>query len=456
MRGRLNAPLPFLCQRLFFQILWLCLAVRTYAAPPLSYSRNILPLLRKECVGCHGGANPASGYSMETREHLLKGGRHGAAIVPGNGAQSSLVRYLTGELQPKMPPGGAIDRETIARLRRWIDAGAKVDALTSPTLKSVPASHLASAASLPAPITALAFSPDGKWLAAGGYRVIRLLDAASGRTERVISGLIDQVQALAWSGDGRTLAAAGGIPGQAGEVALFQTQNWQMLLKLTGHTEVVYAVAWKPGGGEIATGSLDKTARIWNPLTGQCTHVIKDHAEAVFGIAYSPNGKLLATGSGDRSAKLFDTGSWKRVVVLTAHTDAVTRVAFNASGSLLATSGADRQVRIWTVKPGTIDNPERTLDEGDGINDCVFSPDGSLLVWGASNHKVKVFNGEGKQQQCEMDQPQDWVYSVAVGRDNRTLAAGTQDGRLYFWDVKSGRLLRMLTFTPLKSHQGQP
>jgi len=361
-----------------------------------------------------------------------------------------------------MPPGGAIDMDTIAVIRRWIDEGAKVDTMNMPA-PGVPvngstgahAGLLPAAANLPAPVTALAYSPDGGSLAVGGYRVVRLLNPTTGDVVSTIPGVVDQVQALAWSSDGKFLAAAGGAPGLVGEVIVFDTGTWKSVRKLEGHEEVVYSVAWKPKSSEIAIGSLDKTARIWDTSDGKCLRVIKDHADAVFSVVYSPDGKLLATGSGDRSAKLFDTASWKRVAALTAHQDAVTRVAFNANGTFLATAGTDKQVRLWEVKPGQMENPKRSLGEGDVINACVFSPDGNLLVWGASNKVVKVFNGDGTQQKNEMKEPEDWVYAVAVAADSRTIVAGTQDGKVLFWDVKTGKLLRTVVLLS-SSAKSQP
>ena len=218
-------------------------------------------------------------------------------------------------------------------------------------------------------------------------------------------------------------------------------RTWKPLRSLTEHTEVVYAVAFRPNTHELATGSLDKTARIWNADTGQTTHLIKDHAEAVFGVAYSPDGKLLATGQrGDRRRqKLFQTTDYKRVASLTAHQDAVTHVAFNQNGTLLATTSADRQIRIWKVEIGKMENHLRQQSDGDVINACIFDPDGSLLVYGSSNGRVRVFNGDGSNQKQEFKDPEDWVYSVAVGADNQTIAAGTQDGKLLLWDAKQGK-----------------
>lgn len=431
--------------------LLLCSGRSCRAAPPVVFSKQVLPLLRSQCFSCHGGANPASGYSLETRDRMLAGGRHGAAIQVGKGAQSSLILYMTGELKPKMPPNGAIDLEKLAVIRRWIDEGAKVDTmiLAAPTTgaKAPPALLKASANAehLPAPVTALAYAPDGKRLAAGGYRCVRLLDPTTGEITKTIPGPSDQVQALAWSSDGKLLAAGGGVPGKAGEVVLFDTATWKPLRALTAHTEVVYAVAFRPSTHELATGSLDKTARIWNADTGQPTHLIKDHAEAVFGVAYSPDGKLLATASGDRSAKLFQTTDYKRIASLTAHQDAVTHVAFNQNGTLLATTSADRQIRVWKVEIGKMENPLRQQGDGDVINACTFSPDGSLLVYGSSSSRVRVFNGDGSNQKQDWKDPEDWVYSVAIGADNQTVAAGTQDGKVLLWDARQGKLLHTTT-----------
>ncbi len=427
--------------------------------PPVSYSRQILPLFKTQCLGCHSGATPPSGYSMETRDKLIAGGRRGAALTVGKGAESNLVRYMTGELKPKMPPNGAIDLEKIALVRRWIDEGAKVD--SERMLEGVrggegerrrrgeegtrAGTKIGNAA---APVTTLAYSPDGKTLAVGGFRVVRLVDSATGEVRQTIGGCADQVQCVAWSSDGKCLAASGGIPAQAGEVVIFDTSTWKPLRSLVGHAEVVYAVAWKPNSMELVTGSLDKTACIWDGMTGRQTHIIKDHAEGVLGVAYSPDGKLLATGSLDRSAKLFDTTNWKRVAALTAHQDGVTRVAFNHNGSLLATVGLDRTLRVWTIKKDGMENPDRTQNEGDSINACAFSPDGSLLVYGASNNRVKMFNQDGSKQTHDLREPQDWVYSVAVSADNQTVAGGTQDGKILFWDAKMGKLLREVALLP--------
>src|SRR5207244_6799191 len=73
------------------------------AGPRVQFSRQVLPLLKRECMVCHSGPAAPNGYSMETAERLVAGGRHGAAVLPGKGGQSNMVRYLLGQLQPQMP-----------------------------------------------------------------------------------------------------------------------------------------------------------------------------------------------------------------------------------------------------------------------------------------------------------------------------------------------------------------
>jgi WD40 repeat protein len=423
----------------------------------VSYGRQIRPLFEKQCLGCHSGPNAASGYRMESRDLLLKGGRHGIAVMPGSGGKSALVRYLTGEQMPRMPSGApAWDKDTISLVRRWIEEGAAFDSAPMPAPSPVPAASIAASAvpassSAVAPVTALAFSPDGRYLAAAGYRAVRLLDPATGVAVRTLSGPADQTLALAWRSDGAVLAAAGGVPGGAGEVILLDPATGRLLRTLAakdGHTDAVNAVAWRPGTKELATGSLDKTVRIWDTETGRVLRVLKEHADAVLGLAFSADGKYLATASADRTAKLFDGATGKPLQTLSAHEDAVTSVAFRPDGSLMATVSADKTLRIWKVEPGRMQNPERVQREGDGILACAFSPDNAALAYGAANRTVKIFTGEAKDLRKVLSDAPDWMYSVAFSPDGKRLAAGSQNGVTLLWDVAEGKRLTPAAQTP--------
>lgn len=454
-----------------FRFLYLCssaficgsLLTAALSAPPkVQFSKQVLPLLNSECLACHRGSAAPGGFSIESAERLLAGGRHGKAVVAGKSADSSLVKYLTGELKPQMPPGKPLPLDTVALIRRWIDEGAKIDSMVAPVEKggimrdampmkggplpavgSGAAPHgalLPSAVSQSAPVTAVAFSPDGKWLAAGGYRAVRLLDPATGEVKQKLDGPADQVLALAWSEDGKRLAAAGGVGGTNGEVCLWDAAAWGKPKVLKDHADTIVALAWRPGTAEFATASPDKTARIWDADSGKVVRVLKDHVDAVFGVAYSPDGKWLATGSADRTAKLYQTSDRARVASY-INPDPVSSIAFSAKSDLLAVS-CEKQVRVWPVKVGGAENPLRGHGEGEPITAVTFSKDGSRFAWGATNRRVRIWNGEVSNHQREMGDCPDWIYSVTLSPDGKLVAAGGADGKLYCWNADDGKLQR--------------
>ncbi|MGH9672822.1 MAG: PSD1 and planctomycete cytochrome C domain-containing protein [Bryobacteraceae bacterium] len=109
--------------------MWLLAAMALQSAPqdaaPISFSRNVAPILTRNCVSCHSGAQPQSQFELTTRESALKGGQKGPAILPLDAAGSALYRRLTGQIQPSMPLGGRLTDAEIAILKNWIDGGAR-------------------------------------------------------------------------------------------------------------------------------------------------------------------------------------------------------------------------------------------------------------------------------------------------------------------------------------------
>ncbi|MDQ6664129.1 MAG: hypothetical protein M3Z23_07025 [Acidobacteriota bacterium] len=120
-----------------FSALALLFSARLFsAAAPVSFSKDIQPILQNSCWKCHGSAMQLSKLDLRTRESALKGGDHGPAIVPGNPAQSRLVRMISGEEKPAMPMGGTLTPEQVATLKSWIEQGAVWDSTARPIPRS--------------------------------------------------------------------------------------------------------------------------------------------------------------------------------------------------------------------------------------------------------------------------------------------------------------------------------
>ena len=289
-----------------------------------------MPFLEDQCLACHDEGFETSGLSMATVEAMQKGGRRGPAFVAGKGSESLIVQFLDGTRQPQMPPKTSIPRDQIAVIKRWIDQGAKVDALDPESARIAEARKAAESAAFasdaPPPVTSLAYSPDGKRLAVAGYREILVIDPATGRTTapaRRFSRPGDvRSPSTPTASDSPARGARRAGRGKSASGSGTRTQ-WREAGVLRGHDDTVLALAWRPKSDQIATSSLDKQILVWDAASGKVVRTIKSHADIVSALAFSPDGTRLASGSADKTAKVYDAETGLQVAGLSSHNEAV-------------------------------------------------------------------------------------------------------------------------------------
>ncbi|MEK6235920.1 MAG: hypothetical protein N2C14_14525, partial [Planctomycetales bacterium] len=204
-------------------LLLACVSSPAVAAEPASpdYTRDVAPLLKKYCVGCHNDDDPEGKLSLETFAAARKGGKHGPALLPRDASASRMIRMLTGELKPAMPPEDESQptAEEVSVLSRWIDSGAKgPEGVEPPEVLLVP--KIPAAKSSP-PVTALAFSPNGKILAVAGFGEVKLTDASDRRVLRVLKTGPGKINDLRFTSSGKQLILAGGITGLRGQASVW-------------------------------------------------------------------------------------------------------------------------------------------------------------------------------------------------------------------------------------------
>lgn len=427
-------------------------------AAPVSFLKDVAPVLVQNCVACHNARKSESKYVMTTFAQLAKGGQQGEGITlePGDPEASYFVELIRHDGSPRMPwKLDPLPLDQIALIESWVKQGAKYDGAspdedwTIVLRKNTPIT-IPEAYPIAVPITALAYSPDGSELTASGYHELTLWKSADGSLSRRIQGLGERVYDVAYSPDGKWMATASGDPGQAGSVKLWIAEpngGGKPVHDLVETTDANFAVAFSPDSKLLAAAGADRAIRIWETESGKQVGLIEDHADWIFDLAFSPDGKRLASASRDKTSKVFDVEKRESIVTFPAHAETVYTVGFSGDGKQVVTGGGDNKMRIWEP-----DNDGKQVREIGGFGGAVFKlqvlADGKTAVAAGADKTIRVFdltNGSGKQT---MQGHQDWIYSFALSPDQKTIASGSWDGEVRLWNLADGKPISTILAAP--------
>jgi WD40 repeat protein len=422
------------------------------AAPsPVSFRAQIAPILLEQCQTCHGAAEQKGGYRLDTFDFLSRNEDPSDPVLVAGAPEksrlyTSLVTSEADERMPKKaPPLPAGQAELV---RRWIAEGAAFDGgeRTAALIEMVPARTHPKAPDVyaqPLPVTALAFSPDGSEVFAGGLRELTVWNPATGELLRRLGNVAPRVFDLAFSPDGRTLAVAGGAPGEYGELRLLDPKTGVMASQLLSSADAVLDVDYSASGELLACAGADRSLSVFETATGRRRHHLQVHSDAVTAVAFSPDGTRIASVSLDRGAKVFDVATGKLAGIYREHQAPLYAVAFSPDGAQILSGGRDNALHLWNIADG---KKQRDLGgQGDVLK--LLVSDGQAYFAGSGKKMGQAAVAELKFSRS-LEGARDWIYAMAIHPATQRIAAGSYDGTVMVWSLAEGRLLSSFCASP--------
>ncbi|PMB09006.1 hypothetical protein CEN49_07985 [Fischerella thermalis CCMEE 5273] len=286
-------------------------------------------------------------------------------------------------------------------------------------------------------IMSVAFSPDGKLLAAGDSNgEIHLWQVADGKQLLILRGHANWVVSLAFSPDSRTLASGSSDC----TVKLWDVATGQCLHSLQEHGNEVWSVAFSPEGDKLVSGCDDQIIRLWSVRTGECLKIFQGHTNWVLSVAFSLDGQTLVSGSDDNTIRLWDVNSGECLKIFQGHSDGIRSISLSPDGQMLASSSDDQTIRLWNLSTGECQRIFR--GHTNQIFSVAFSPQGDILASGSHDQTVRLWDVRTGECQRIFQGHSNIVFSVAFSPGGDVLASGSRDQTVKLWHIPTSQCFK--------------
>ncbi|GAB1545461.1 hypothetical protein NUACC21_81370 [Scytonema sp. NUACC21] len=244
-------------------------------------------------------------------------------------------------------------------------------------------------------VSAVAVTPDGQRLISGSWDyTLKVWDVETGKELRTLTGHSDWVSAVAVTPDGQRLISASFDK----TLKVWGVETGKELRILTGHSSAVSAVAVTPDGQRMISGSWDSTLKVWKAeikrgflafyqkfIPGKLLFTLTGHSNVVQAVAVTPDGQRLISASWDKTLKVWDVKTGKELRTLTGHSNSVLAVAVTPDGQRVISGSEDYTLKVWDLETGKV---IATFTGDSPIYCCAVALDGVTIVAGEQSGRM--------------------------------------------------------------------
>jgi WD40 repeat protein len=300
------------------------------------------------------------------------------------------------------------------------------------------------AASRGTAVRSLAASPWAPLLATTSQQQVLLYNTDNLRLAAILPFPAGDPVSLAFTPDGRYLIAGGGIAGKSGTTVTWDVKTGEIMLQAGKEFDSVLAADLRPDFGAVATGSPSRLLKLWNSADGEMAASIKKHTDWITALDYTPDGVLLASGDRNGGVWAWEAQAGAEFHTLRAHQARITGLVFRADSNVLASASEDGTVRFWEMNGG---NEIKKVDaHGNGVLGFSWARDGSFATIGR-DRKIKTWKPDFNLRK-EMTLESALPTCVALAADGSKVFVGDYDGEISVWHAAEGKRLGSMPSNP--------